>query len=205
MVPPSVRTLERTLDRLFDPPFAHVEVANKRELLHQQFMAHLKTPPKLQDLPRGEDPARETDKDKLRRAVGERFFLGRYAEVYVRQRADGSIVEIALRRGSGFHAFDAEALDAVARALAGHAVGGNPATALPACCGEDRNQLRAGRTPRDDGRPGEVRSLWRLEATAYVVYSATPEAQFDESTGKVEWVYPLEKRVDREVRLLAIY
>ena len=41
--------------------------------------------------------------------------------------------------------------------------------------------------------------------TAYVVYSPTPSAIFDESTGKVEWVYPLEKKVDRDVKLVATY
>jgi hypothetical protein len=64
----------------------------------------------------------------------------------------------------------------------------------------------AGRPPRpEDLRDGEVRTLWRLEATGYVVIAPEPQLRFDESTGKSEWIYPLQKRVDRAVRLLAVY
>jgi hypothetical protein len=131
-------------------------------------------------LPRGEDPTRETNQEKLKRVVAEPFFLGRRAEVFVRQRADGTIVELTLRTGSGFRAFDQEAMDAVEQAL-------------------------AGKPPPSSSRGGEVRTLWRLEATAYVVYAATPSVIFDEASGKREIVYPLEKRVDRKVRLVAVY
>jgi hypothetical protein len=181
MVAPRLRDLERRLEKQFDPPFAHVDVSNKRELFHKQFVARLGRPPTLRELPRGEDPTRESNQDKLKRSAGEPFFLGRRAEVFARQAADGTILELSVRVGSGFRAFDQEALDAVEKALAGRA----PAP--------------------EDVRGGEVRTLWQLEATAYVVYSATPSAVFDESSKKWEWVYPLEKKVDRAVRLIAIY
>jgi outer membrane biosynthesis protein TonB len=181
LVSPKLRDLERRLGVYFDPPFAHVDVSNRRELLHKQFMARLGKPPKVAELQRGIDPTRETNQEKLERQVAEPFFLGRRAEVFVRQRPDGSIIEMTLRLASGYRAFDEEALDAVEKALA------------------DRPAEGA------DVRGGEVRTLWRLEATAYVVYSPYPAAQFDESTGKMEWVYPLEKKVDRAVRLIAVY
>jgi hypothetical protein len=180
-VPPRLREIERRLEKTFAPAFAHVEVGNRRELLHKQFMARLRTPPEVRPLPRGEDPTRETNQEKLKRIVAQPFFLGRRAEVFARQRADGTLVEIALRSGSGYRAFDDEALDAVEKALAGRP---------PAA---------------EDVRAGEVRTLWRLEATGYVVYAATPSAVFDEASGKTEWVYPLEKRIDRKVQLMAIY
>jgi hypothetical protein len=180
-VAPALRDVERRMDRVFDPPFAHVDVGNKRELLHKQFMGRLGKPPKIKPLARGVDPARETQHDKEEAIVAEPFFLGRRVEVFARQRADGSIVELALRQPSGFRAFDEEALDAVEHAL-------------------------RGRVPSpDELHHGESRTLWQLEATAYVVYSPYPSAIFDESTGKVEWIYPLEKRVDHNVKLVAAY
>ena len=180
-VPPRLRDLERRLEKTFDPPFAHVDVANRRELFQKQFVARLRNPPPLRELGRGEDPTRETNQEKMKRVAAQPFFLGRRAEVFVRQKPDGTILEMTLRLASGFHAFDEEAIDAVEKALAGHPP--NP----------------------DDVRRGEVRTLWRLEATGYVVYSPTPTLVFDEATGKNEWTYPLQKRVDRAVHLVAIY
>ena len=81
----------------------------------------------------------------------------------------------------GYRAFDDVALAAVEKALAGHVPGGAVAHA------------------------GEVRTLWQLDATAYVVVSPEPELVFDESSGKHEWRYPLQKRVDHHVRLVAVY
>jgi TonB family protein len=179
VVPPRLRDLERALEQSFAPPVAHVDVANRGELLHKQLVGRLRTPPTLRALPRGEDATRETNAEKLKRVVAEPFFLGRRVEVFVRQRADGTILEIALRQSSGFRAFDDEALDAVEKALAGR--------------------------PPEDARSPEVRSLWRLDATAYVVYSPTPTLVFDEATGKQEWIYPLEKRVKTAVQLVAVY
>lgn len=180
-VAPHLRDLERRLERTFDPPFAHVDVANRRELFHKQLVGRLKTPPKLQALPRGADPTTETNKEKMKRIAAEPFFLGRRVEVYARQRADGTLLELSLRVASGFRAFDEDALDAVERALKDH------------------------RPDPRDVKGGEVRTLWRLEATGYVVYAATPTLVFDESSGKSEWIYPLEKRVDRKVSLIAVY
>jgi hypothetical protein len=99
----------------------------------------------------------------------------------VRQHADGSIAEIALRNASGYRAFDDAAVAAVIAALGGH---------LPAGAG---------------GKRGDVRTLWQLEATAYVVVSPNPELVFDESSGKHEWICPLQKKVDHHVRLMALY
>jgi glucose dehydrogenase len=86
---------------------------------------------------------------------------------------------MALRNPSGYRAFDDAALAAVEKALGGVAPG--------------------------SARDGEVRTLWQLDATAYVVISPNPELVFDESTGKREWRYPLQKRVDHHVRLVAVY
>jgi hypothetical protein len=180
MVPPSVREVERALDKQFAPPFAHVDVSNRRELLHKQFMARLRSPPKTRELARGLDPSTETNRDKVR-STAQAYFLGRRVLVFARQRADGSLVELMLREGSGYRAFDDDALDAVEKALAGR------------------------RPHASELKDGEVRTLWRLEATGYVVYSATPELRFDEATGKSEWIYPLEKRVDKSVHLEAVY
>ena len=83
------------------------------------------------------------------RQLDRAFFLGRRVEIFVRQRADGSILEMALRNPSGYRAFDDAALAAVEKALGGVAPG----------------------TARD----GEVRTLWQLDATAYVVISPNPE------------------------------
>lgn len=102
-------------------------------------------------------------------------------EIFVRQRSDGTIVEMAVRSPSGYRGFDDVALVAVEKALGGRVPGG-----------------RAGE--RD-----QVRSLWQLDATAYVVVSPEPHLVFDESTGKNEWSYPLQKRVDHHVRLVAVY
>ena len=180
-VAPELRAVERRLGEYFDPPFAHVDVANKRELFHKQFMASFSKRPTVRELSRAENPADETYADKRKRIVAEPFFLGRRAQVFVRQGQDGAVLEIALRSSSGFRAFDDEAIEAVAHILDG--------------------KLPPGVVPED----GQVRTLWQLEATAYVVYSTTPAATFDESTGKVEWVYPLEKKVDRKVKLMAVY
>src|SRR5262249_51042660 len=134
-------------------------------------------PPKTGELKRGIDPTKETSEEKLRSSGDRAFFLGRRVLVFARQRADGTIVEISIRQPSGFHAFDDDALDAVEKAL------------------------RA-RPPRE-GR--EVRTLWQLDATGYVVIAPEPTLKFDESTGKSEWIYPLQKRVDKAVKLLAVY
>lgn len=180
VVPPVLREAEREMGTRFDPPFAHVDVSNKRELFHKQFMGRLKTPPRIRELSRAEDPSRETNSDKLKKIVHEPYFLGRYAEIFARQGEGGRIVELLVRTSSGFHSFDEDALEAVRSALLSH--------------------------PADDLGPGrERRTLWRLEATAYVVYSPTPVGQFDESTGKVEMFYPLQKRVDHKVKLVAVY
>jgi hypothetical protein len=181
LVPPFVRDLERKLDGYFDPPFAHVDNANRRELMHKQFMGFLKTPPKTGELKRGLDPAKETAEEKLRSTGDRAFFLGRRVLVFARQLADGTIAELAVRQPSGFRAFDEDALDAVEKAL--HA-----------------------RPPRaDELRKGEVRTLWQLDATGYVVLAPEPTLKFDESTGKSEWIYPLQKRVDKAVKLIAVY
>jgi len=181
VVPPRVREVERRIDALFDPPFAIVDPADRHELFRKQMIGRMRTPIRVRELPRGEDPTRETNQEKARRVAAEPFFLGRRVEIFARQRPDGAIVELAVRQSSGFRAYDAEALAAVERAL-------------------------AGRAPRpDDARDGEIRTLWQLEATGYVVYSPTPTLVFDEATGKREWIYPLQKKVDKKVRLLAVY
>jgi hypothetical protein len=38
-----------------------------------------------------------------------------------------------------------------------------------------------------------------------VVIAPEPQLRFDEATGKSEWIHPLQKRVDRAVKLLAVY
>jgi hypothetical protein len=176
LVPPSVRDGERRLDRFFDPPFSHVDNANRRELLHKQFMAALRTPPKTGELGRAVDPTKETAAEKLKSSGDRAFFLGRRVLVFARQLADGTLAEIAVRQSSGFRAFDEDALDAVERALIGRAT---------------------------EGR--ETRTLWQLDATGYVVIAPEPTLKFDEATGKSEWIYPLQKRVDKAVKLLAVY
>jgi TonB family protein len=181
LVPSFVRDLERKLDGYFDPPFAHVDNANRRELMHKQFMGFLKTPPKTGELKRGFDPTKETTEEKLRSTGDHAFFLGRRVLVFARQLANGTIAELSIRQPSGFHAFDEDALDAVEKAL-------------------------KGRPPRpEELRRGEVRTLWQLDATGYVVIAPEPTLKFDESTGKSEWVYPLQKRVDKAIKLLAVY
>jgi TonB family protein len=173
--------MERQLDGFFDPPFAHVDNANRKELMHKQFMGFLKTPPKTGELRRGVDPTKETTEEKLRSTGDRAFFLGRRVLVFARQRADGSVAELSVRQSSGFHAFDDDAIAAVERALA----------ARPPRAGELKN--------------GEVRTLWQLDATGYVVIAPEPTLKFDESTGKSEWIYPLQKRVDKAVKLVAVY
>ncbi|HXU73652.1 MAG TPA: hypothetical protein VN947_30245 [Polyangia bacterium] len=179
-VAPELRDDERRLDALFSPTFGQSDISNRAALFWKQFRGFLRDPPKTGALHRGVDPTTETLEDKMRsRDLDRAFFLGRRAEVYVRQRADGSIVEMALRNPSGYRAFDDVALAAVEKAVAGH---------LPGAV-----------------RDGEVRTLWQLDATAYVVVSPEPELVFDESSGKHEWRYPLQKRVDHHVRLIAVY
>ena len=179
-VAPELRSAERRLDGLFSPTFGQSDISNRAELFWKQFRGFLRDPPKTGELRRGVDPTTETLEDKMRsRDLDRAFFLGRRVEVFVRQRADGSIVEMALRNPSGYRAFDDVALAAVEKAVAGRAPG--------------------------VARAGEVRTLWQLDATAYVVVSPEPELVFDESTGKREWRYPLQKRVDHHVRLLAVY
>jgi hypothetical protein len=181
VVPPFVREMERKLDGYFDPPFAHVDNSNRRELMHKQFMGFLKNPPKTGQMKRGLDPTQETLQDKYRSIDWGATFLGRRVLVFARQRADGSIAELALRQASGYRAFDEYALDAVEKAL-------------------------LARPPRpEETQKGEVRTLWQLDATGYVVLAPEPTLKFDESSGKSEWVYPLQKRVDKAVKLLAIY
>ena len=141
-----------------------------------------RNPPKTGELARTIDPAKETLAERLRSARPDQaFFLGRRVEIFVRQKADGTILEMALRNESGYRAFDDVALAAVEKALAGRVPGGARGTAA------------------------EVRTLWQLDATAYVVISPEPQLVFDEASGKREWVYPLQKRVDHHVRLMAIY
>jgi outer membrane biosynthesis protein TonB len=179
-VAPGLRTAERRLDTIFSPTFGQSDISNRAELLLKQFRGFLRDPPKTGELQRGLDPTQETLEEKMRsRQLDRAFFLGRRVEIFVRQRADGSIVDMALRNPSGYRAFDDAALAAVEKALGGVAPG------------------RA--------RDGEVRTLWQLDATAYVVISPNPEIVFDESTGKREWRYPLQKRVDHHVRLVAVY
>ena len=180
VVPPGLREAERVMAARFDPPFGHVDVANKRELFRKQFIGRLKTPPRVRELSRAEDPARESNGEKLKRIVREPYFLGRFTEVFVRQGSGGTILEMLVRTSSGFRSFDDDAIAAVSKAL------------------ED--------SPPPEARAGsEVRTLWRLEATAYVVYSPTPVGEFDEATGKVQMYYPLQKRVDHKVKLVAVY
>jgi hypothetical protein len=180
-VPPFVRDAERRLDGVFAPPFAHVDNANRRELLHKQMMGFLRTPPKTGELRRGIDPTKETAEEKLRSTGDRAFFLGRRVLVFARQRADGTLAELSIRQSSGFRAFDDDAIDAVEKALLGRAP-------------------RAGEL-----HAGEVRMLWQLDATGYVVIAPEPTLKFDESTGKSEWIYPLQKRVDKAVKLVAVY
>jgi hypothetical protein len=182
-VPPRLREVERRLDTLFSPPFEHVDRSDRRELFRKQFIGRMKTPLATRALSRGEDPTRETSSDKLRRVAAQPYFLGRRTLVFARQRRDGELVELVVRESSGFRPFDEDALGAVARAL-------------------------EGRPPRlDEGQreAEEVRMLWQLDATGYVVYAPTPTLVFDEATGKSEWTYPLQKRIDRAVRLVAVY
>lgn len=181
-VAPELRALERRLDGAFVPTFVQADVSDRAALFIKQMRGFWRHPPKTGELQRGIDPAQETYQDKLRSMHPERaFFLGRQVEVFVRQHADGSIAEIALRNASGYRAFDDAAVAAVTAALGGH---------LPAGA-------------NDHG--GDVRTLWQLEATAYVVVSPNPELVFDESSGKQEWIYPLQKKVDHHVRLMALY
>jgi outer membrane biosynthesis protein TonB len=180
-VAPALRQLERRLDDAFVPTFAQADVSNRAELFLKQMRGFWRNPPKTGELQRGLDPTKETYGEKLRSMHPEQaFFLGRRVEVFVRQKPDGTIVEMAVRNASGYRAFDEAALDAVAKAL-------------------------GGRLPAGARAETEVRTLWQLEATAYVVVSPNPELVFDESTGKHEWVYPLQKRVDHQVRLIAVY
>jgi hypothetical protein len=179
-VAPELRSAERRLDTLFSPTFGQSDISNRAELFLKQFRGFLRDPPKTGELRRGVDPTQETLEEKMRsRDLDRAFFLGRRVEVFVRQRPDGGIIEMALRNPSGYRAFDDAALVAVEKALGGRVPGG----------------------PRD----GEVRTLWQLDATAYVVVSPEPELIFDESSGKREWRYPLQKRVDHHVRLVAVY
>ena len=179
-VAPPLRSAERRLDTLFSPTFGQSDISNRAELFLKQFRGFLRDPPKTGELQRGLDPTQETLEEKMRsRQLDRAFFLGRRVEIFVRQRADGSILEMALRNPSGYRAFDDAALAAVEKALGGVAPG--------------------------SARDGEVRTLWQLDATAYVVISPNPELVFDESTGKREWRYPLQKRVDHHVRLVAVY
>jgi len=179
-VAPALRSAERHLDTLFSPTFGQSDISNRAELMLKQFRGFLRDPPKTGELQRGIDPTQETLEEKMRsRQLDRAFFLGRRVEIFVRQRADGSILEMALRNPSGYRAFDDAALAAVEKALGGVAPG----------------------TAHD----GEVRTLWQLDATAYVVISPNPELVFDESSGKREWRYPLQKRVDHHVRLVAVY
>jgi hypothetical protein len=183
-VAPALRTAERRLDELFVPTFGQSDISNRAELFLKQFRGFLRDPPKTGELQRGIDPTQETLEEKMRsRQLDRAFFLGRRVEIFVRQRPDGAIVEMALRNPSGYRAFDDAALVAVEKALAGRAPGGAPR----------------------DAPGGEVRTLWQLDATAYVVVSPEPELIFDESSGKREWRYPLQKRVDHHVRLVAVY
>jgi hypothetical protein len=186
-VAPELRDAERRLDGVFAPTFAQADNSNKAQLFWKQFRGFLRDPPKTGPLARALDPSKETLDEKLRsRRPDQAFFLGRRVEVFVRQRADGSILEMALRVASGYRAFDDAALVAVEKALAGRVPGTRDAQAAAA-------------------RDGEVRTLWQLDATAYVVISPNPELVFDEATGKHDWVYPLQKRVDHHVRLVAVY
>lgn len=179
-VAPELRSAERRLDAAFSPSFIQSDISNRAELVLKQLRGFLRDPPKTGALQRGLDPTKETLEEMMRsRDLDRAFFLGRRVEVFVRQRADGSIIEMALRNPSGYRAFDDVALAAVEKALAGRAPG--------------------------VARAGEVRTLWQLDATAYVVISPNPELVFDESSGKSEWRYPLQKRVDHHVRLVAVY
>jgi hypothetical protein len=181
-VAPELRTAERRLDEVFAPSFTQADISNRAELFLKQFRGFLRDPPKTGELSRGLDPTKETLEEKMRsRQLDRAFFLGRRVEVFVRQRADGSIVEMAVRNPSGYRGFDDVALVAVEKALGGRVPGGAAA------------------------ERAEVRTLWQLDATAYVVVSPEPHLVFDESTGKREWIYPLQKRVDHHVRLVAVY
>lgn len=180
-VAPELRRLEKRLHEAFAPTFAQADNSNRAELFLKQFRGFLKNPPKTGELARTLDPTKETLADKLRSARPDQaFFLGRRIEIFVRQAPDGTIREIAIRNASGYKAFDEAALAAVEKALAGH---------LPAGAGHE----------------GDVRTLWQLDATAYVVISPQPELVFDEASGKSEWVYPLQKRIDKAVHLIAVY
>jgi hypothetical protein len=180
-VAPELRSLERRLDGVFAPSFIQADVSNRGELFFKQLRGFWRNPPKTGELARTMDPTKETYADKIRSMRPEQaFFLGRRVEVFVRQKADGTIVEMALRNASGYRGFDDVALAAVEKALAGRV----PSTAKGAA---------------------EVRTLWQLDATAYVVISPEPQLVFDEATGKQEWIYPLQKKVDHHVRLVAVY
>ena len=180
-VAPELRRLEKRLHEAFAPTFAQADNSNRAELFLKQFRGFLKNPPKTGELARTLDPTKETLADKLRSARPDQaFFLGRRIEIFVRQAPDGTIREIAIRNASGYRAFDEAALAAVEKALAGH---------LPAGAGHE----------------GDVRTLWQLDATAYVVISPQPELIFDEASGKSEWLYPLQKRIDKAVHLIAVY
>lgn len=186
-VAPGLRDAERRLDDVFAPTFTQADNSNKAQLAWKQFRGFLSDPPKTGPLARALDPSKETLDEKNRsRRPDQAFFLGRRVEVFVRQKADGSILEMALRSASGYRAFDDAALAAVEKALAGRVPGARDAQSAAA-------------------RGGEVRTLWQLDATAYVVISPEPQLVFDEASGKHEWVYPLQKRVDHHVRLVAVY
>ena len=181
-VAPELRTLERHLDEVFSPTFIQADVSNRGELFFKQLRGFWRNPPKTGELARTIDPTKETQAEKVRSMHPEQaFFLGRRVEVFVRQKLDGTILEMALRNASGYRAFDDAALVAVEKALGGRVPG----------------------TTRGGGE--EVRTLWQLDATAYVVISPEPQLVFDESSGKSEWIYPLQKRVDHHVRLIAVY
>ena len=181
-VAPELRTLERRLDDAFTPTFTQADVSNRAALAWKQLRGFLRDPPKTGELARTIDPTRETLEEKMRsRRPDQAFFLGRRVEIFVRQKSDGTIMEMAVRSASGYRAFDDAALVAVEKALGGRVPAGS------------------------DARAAEVRTLWQLDATAYVVVSPEPRLVFDEASGKHEWIYPLQKRVDHRVQLVAVY
>jgi hypothetical protein len=98
----------------------------------------------------------------------------------VRQHADGSIAEIALRNVSGYRAFDDAAVAAVTAALGGRLPAGASGR------GGDAHVMAA-------GSDGLCRGV------------AQPELVFDEALDKREWIYLLQKKVDHHVRLMALY
>lgn len=175
-VPPAWRDAERKMAALFQPSIDMVSDDNAGKAWIGEW---LRSHPEGGTTPRGVDQTTEIAGQRYAQVFG---FSGgsnalpwRRTEIEATIDADGTLLSLRVAVPSGRRRLDAAALEAVRRALGSREL----------------------RDPR-----GRVTSRWSIEAALAVAAPTAIGLGFDETTGKVNGVYPMKKQISTRVSLL---